>query len=357
MSLRSSDWPARLDLHPTAWVAPGAVVVGEVKLAARSSVWFNTVVRGDTDRIEVGEDSNLQDNSTVHNDEGQPALIGARVTVGHRAIIHGCVIEDDCLIGMGSVVLSGARIGTGSLIGAASLVREGQVIPPGSLALGSPARVIGPVNDAHREAIARGSRHYAELARSYMARGHARPHPAPNSDAGITDRVEGPMRFLEWGQRLMALSETLSVAAGALESAGEAHWMRPPAAGRWSAHQIAWHLYGCDVEVFLPRLERLLTESLPTLENVDLRPWDASQATRGRDTGELMEAWRGARERLLARLAPLRPADWARTGIHSVRGPYTVADHMRMTPTPRIQIVLELQKMWYPNAPEQRLAP
>ena len=88
---RSSDWPARLRLHPTAFVAPGAVVVGEVSLGARSSVWFNTVVRGDTAAIDVGEDTNLQDNPTGHVDEGQPAIVGARVTVGHRAIIHGCV--------------------------------------------------------------------------------------------------------------------------------------------------------------------------------------------------------------------------------------------------------------------------
>src|SRR5262249_5708342 len=136
-----ASWTARLRLHPTAFVAPGAVVVGDVTLGARSSVWFNTVVRADSDRVEIGEDTNVQDNSTVHQDEGMPALVGARVTVGHRAIIHGCVIEDDCLIGMGATVLSGARIGKGSLIGAGALVKEGQVIPAGSLALGTPARV------------------------------------------------------------------------------------------------------------------------------------------------------------------------------------------------------------------------
>src|SRR5439155_9776075 len=103
---RARDWPARLSLDPTAFIAPGAVVVGEVALGPRASVWFNSVVRGDSDRVEIGADSNIQDNSTVHQDEGFPALIGARVTVGHRAVVHGCVIEDDCLIGMGAIVLS-----------------------------------------------------------------------------------------------------------------------------------------------------------------------------------------------------------------------------------------------------------
>ena len=97
MSDRHRDFPNALDLHPTAFVAPGAIVVGEVKLGARSSVWFNTVARGDSERIEIGDDTNIQDNSVVHVDEGMPAIVGNRVTVGHRAIVHGCVIEDDVL--------------------------------------------------------------------------------------------------------------------------------------------------------------------------------------------------------------------------------------------------------------------
>jgi carbonic anhydrase/acetyltransferase-like protein (isoleucine patch superfamily) len=160
------EWAARLRLHATAFIAPGAVVVGDVTLGARSSVWFNAVLRGDVDRIEVGEDSNIQDGSVVHMDEGSPALIGARVTIGHGAIIHGCVIEDDCLIGMGAVVLSGARIGAGSLIGAGALVREKQSIAPGSVALGMPAKVAGPVTEAHRAGMRRGQEHYVALGRT-----------------------------------------------------------------------------------------------------------------------------------------------------------------------------------------------
>ena len=121
-------------------------------------MWFNTVVRGDSERIEIGSHTNVQDNSTVHVDEGMPALVGNRVTVGHRAIVHGCVIGDDVLVGMGAVVLSGARIGAGSLIGASALVRENEVIPPGSLVLGSPAKVVGDPEWALKRLIGAAAR-------------------------------------------------------------------------------------------------------------------------------------------------------------------------------------------------------
>jgi carbonic anhydrase/acetyltransferase-like protein (isoleucine patch superfamily) len=198
--------PARI--HPTAFVAAGAVVVGDVTLSARASVWFNSVVRGDSASVEIGEGSNVQDNSVVHVDEGMPAVLGARVTVGHRAIIHGCVIEDDCLIGMGSVVLSGARIGRGSLIGAASLVREGQQIPAGSLAFGSPARVVGPVGPAHKEAIRNGAAHYAELANVYRSMGLGQPADRSGAQA----RDPSPMSAREWRElvdRLEAIEALL----------------------------------------------------------------------------------------------------------------------------------------------------
>ena len=114
MTHDTTDWSARLRFDPTAFVAPGAVVVGDVTLGAGASVWFNCVVRGDSAPVRVGENTNIQDLSVVHEDAGLPAELGARVTVGHRALIHGCVVEDDCLIGMGAVILSGARIGRGS---------------------------------------------------------------------------------------------------------------------------------------------------------------------------------------------------------------------------------------------------
>lgn len=191
MSDRHRDWPARLQLHPTVFVAPGATVVGEVTLGEHASVWFGTVVRGDGNSIRIGAHTNLQDLTLVHVDEDAPVVVGDRVTIGHRAIIHGCTIEDDCLIGMGAIVLSKARIGAGSLLGAGALVTEGQVIPPGSLALGAPARVLGPVKDAHRRAIEDGARHYAELAQAYVAKGFGRAHPAPDRPTGISG-AQGP---------------------------------------------------------------------------------------------------------------------------------------------------------------------
>ena len=173
----------RLIVDPSVFLAPGAVVCGAVQIGAHSSVWFHTVLRGDTDAITIGAHSNVQDLTIVHVDAGCPTIVGDRVTIGHRAIIHGCVIEDDCLIGMGAIVLSGARIGAGSLIGAGALVRERQVIPAGSLVLGAPGRVAGEVQPAHREAIERGAAHYAELARDYLAQGVGQPIPPPDGAA------------------------------------------------------------------------------------------------------------------------------------------------------------------------------
>ncbi|HEY2955976.1 MAG TPA: DinB family protein [Candidatus Eisenbacteria bacterium] len=329
MSDRARDWPARLRLHPTAFVAPGAVVVGEVTLGARSSAWFNTVVRGDSAPIEVGEDSNVQDNSTVHCDEGLPAIVGARVTVGHRSVIHGCVIEDDCLIGMGAVVLSGARIGTGSLIGAASLVREGQQIPAGSVALGTPARVVGPVSEAHRAAIRNGAEHYVALSRSYIARGFAQPHPFEKTDTGITSRHRGPMSFLEWGRLLGVLGEGPDWIAARLARHGEERFRVPPAPGRWSAVEALCHLRDADADIFLPRLERVLSEERPEVPDVDMTAWESTRRYRDASPAAALEAWRAARTRLVARLAPLTPREWSRIGFHSVRGPYPLADMVR----------------------------
>jgi len=329
MSDRDHDWPARLRLHPTAFVAPGAVVVGEVTLGARSSVWFNTVVRGDSARVEVGEDTNLQDNATVHEDEDLPAIVGARVTVGHRAVIHGCVIGDDCLIGMGAMVLSGARIGAGSLIGAGALVREGQVIPEGSLALGAPARVIGPVSEAHREAIHRGARHYVALSRSYLARGFAQPHPPETSSPGITSRHRGPMSFLEWGGILGALGESVEWVEARLTRYGEGRFRLAPGPARWSALEVLCHLRDAETEVYVPRLECVLTEKQPDVPDVDMTGWEGAHRYREASPRAALEAWRAARARLLARLAPLTPREWTRMAFHSVRGPYPLADMVR----------------------------
>jgi len=149
--------------------------MGDVTLGPRASVWYGAVLRGDMDRIEIGEDTNLQDGTIVHVDEGRPALIGARVGVGHRAIVHGCTVEDDCLIGMGSILLNGVVLSTGSVVAAGAVVREGMVIPPGSLVMGVPARVVRPVDDGLRARIRATWQHYVELARRHRA-GNFPPH-------------------------------------------------------------------------------------------------------------------------------------------------------------------------------------
>jgi len=164
--------PAReaiTNIHATAFVAPGAIVLGDVTLGPRSSVWYGAVLRGDMDRIVVGEASNIQDGTIVHVDAGLPALIGARVGIGHRAVIHGCTVEDDCLIGMGSVLLNGVHIGTGSVVAAGAVVPEGARVPPGSLVVGVPARVTRPVDDALRERIRDTWEHYVAEAQRHRA--------------------------------------------------------------------------------------------------------------------------------------------------------------------------------------------
>lgn len=147
-------------IHPTAFIAPTAVVLGDVTLGPRSSVWYQAVLRGDMAPIRIGEATNLQDGTIVHVDEGKPALIGDRVGVGHRVILHACIVEDDCLIGMGSILLNDVRIGTGSVVAAGAVVPEGMQVPPGSLVMGVPGRVVRHVDDGLRARIRGTWEHY-----------------------------------------------------------------------------------------------------------------------------------------------------------------------------------------------------
>ena len=328
MSDRHRDWPARLQLHPSAFVAPGATVVGEVTLGECASVWFGTVVRGDGASITIGAHTNLQDLTLVHVDEDAPTVVGNRVTVGHRAIIHGCTIGDDCLIGMGAIVLSHARIGAGSLIGAGALVKEGHEIPPGSLALGAPARVIGPLKDTHRAAIAEGAKHYAELAQSYLAKGFARPFPPGDSAPGITAGGRVPMTFAEWGGCLAVLAEGPDWVAERLAAAPSRVALRPDAQ-RWSALEVLAHLADGDRDVYLPRLEAMLTQVHPLVPDVDLLGADRVSSYATLDAGGVLRGWRESRKRLLTRLAPLGRADWMRVGVHSLRGSFPLGDMVR----------------------------
>jgi carbonic anhydrase/acetyltransferase-like protein (isoleucine patch superfamily) len=150
-------------IHPTAYVHPGAHVIGDVTLGARVSVWPTAVLRGDNDAIVIGEDCNVQDGTIVHVDPGLPCTIGRRVAIGHRAIVHGATIADDCLIGMGAILLNRVVVGSGSIVGAGAVCREGMEIPPNSLVVGVPARVIRETTDAERARIAHTVRAYLEL--------------------------------------------------------------------------------------------------------------------------------------------------------------------------------------------------
>lgn len=151
------------------FIAPGAWIVGDVTLGEGCSIWFNAVLRGDEHYIRIGSHTNIQDNCVVHvTPERFPVEIGSRVAIGHGAVIHGCVIEDDCMIGMGAVVLDGARIGRGSLVAAGSLVRAGFVAPPGSFVVGSPAEVRKAVTEDQAKMMARNRVDYLQLVADYL---------------------------------------------------------------------------------------------------------------------------------------------------------------------------------------------
>ena len=151
------------------WIAPGASVIGRVTLKRNVSIWFGAVLRGDNDPIMVGENSNVQDLAVLHTDAGVPLEIGAGVTIGHRAMIHGALVGDGCLIGIGAILLNGARIGRGCIIGAGALVTEGKVIPDGMLALGAPARVVREVTADEQRMLAASALHYVENWKRFRA--------------------------------------------------------------------------------------------------------------------------------------------------------------------------------------------
>jgi len=156
-------------VHPSTFIADSAQVIGRVSLAEDSSVWFGTVIRGDTDNITIGEGANIQDGSVLHADHGMPLKVGKHVTVGHMVMLHGCTIGDESLIGIGAVVLNGAKIGRNCLVGAGSLVTEGKEFPDGSMILGSPAKVVRQLTPEQIEGLRRSARHYVENARRFQA--------------------------------------------------------------------------------------------------------------------------------------------------------------------------------------------
>ncbi len=154
-------------IHPTAFVAQGAQLVGDVRLAANSSVWYNAVLRGDINTIQLGERSNLQDGCVVHVENDRACVIGNDVTVGHRAILHGCTLEDACLVGMGAIVLNGAVVGTGSIVAAGAVVKEEMIIPANTLVAGVPAKIIKTLDPAVRETNLQWAYKYTQLAKKH----------------------------------------------------------------------------------------------------------------------------------------------------------------------------------------------
>lgn len=161
------------DLEPRlsagAWAAPSADLIGDVLLGERASVWFGAVLRGDNTPLILGDDTNFQDGAIGHSDADFPLTIGARVTVGHQAILHGCTVADDCLIGMGAKILNGAVIEPECIIGAGALVTEGKRFERGSLVVGSPARVVRQLTDEEKQGLRLSAAHYAEKAGHYAA--------------------------------------------------------------------------------------------------------------------------------------------------------------------------------------------
>lgn len=174
MTLYTIDGTAP-QLGEGAWAAPSADLIGDVRLGARTSVWFGAVIRADNTPIIFGHETNFQDGAIGHSDPGAPLTIGARVTVGHQAILHGCTVSDDCLVGMGAKILNGAFLGPGCLVGAGALVTEGKTFEEGGLIVGVPARLVRPLTDAEKQGLRLSAAHYADKAARYA--GGLRAHP------------------------------------------------------------------------------------------------------------------------------------------------------------------------------------
>ena len=166
MTLYAIDGAAP-QLGDGAWAASSADLIGDVRLGARASVWFGAVIRADNTPIIFGEETNFQDGAIGHSDPGAPLTIGARVTVGHQAILHGCTVADDCLVGMGAKILNGAFLGPECLVGAGALITEGKRFEDGGLIVGVPARLVRPLTDAEKQALRLSPAHYADKAARY----------------------------------------------------------------------------------------------------------------------------------------------------------------------------------------------
>ncbi|MGP3791260.1 gamma carbonic anhydrase family protein [Pseudomonas sp. B392_1p] len=165
MNYRLGEFGVEAD--PESWIAPNATLVGKVRLERGASVWFNCVLRGDNELIQIGENSNVQDGSVMHTDMGYPLTLGTGVTIGHKAMLHGCTVGDYSLIGINAVILNGAKIGKYCLIGANTLIPEGKVIPDGSLVMGSPGKVIRELTEQQKKMLEASAAHYVHNAQRY----------------------------------------------------------------------------------------------------------------------------------------------------------------------------------------------
>ena len=327
-----------LKLDPTAFVAPGATVVGRVTLGARSSVWFSAVIRGDMDSVTLGEESNLQDGAVIHVDEGFPTRVGRRVTIGHRAIVHAATIEDGCLVGMGSIVLTGAVVGAGSLVAAGALVKEGQKIPPGSLVVGAPAKVVRPLEPQHRAAIERGVDHYVALGAAYRARGYAAAFPAGR--AGLVQKPIARDGEVAWFGLLSLLELAPARLAQDLDAVDRGRLAARPAGGGWSALDVLAHLRDVETDVYAPRLDQFLRPQpdppgaapviLAGAGDVEARnaAWARERGYADTDPAAALAAFARARGENLARLELLPPAARAVSAIHPSRGPMTLHEQL-----------------------------
>ena len=156
------------EVHPEAWIAPNATIIGKVKLEKNSSIWFNAVLRGDIELIKIGENSNIQDGSVLHTDPGFPITVGKRVTVGHMVMLHGCSIDDNTLIGIGAVLLNNSKIGKNCIIGSKSLITENKKIPDNSLVMGSPGKIIRQVTEEEIKAVFDNAVRYQNNWKKYL---------------------------------------------------------------------------------------------------------------------------------------------------------------------------------------------
>jgi len=169
-------------IDPSVFIAPGAVVLGDVSIGEDASVWYNAVVRGDMAPVTIGSRTNIQDLAVLHVAVDMPCTVGSRVGVGHRAILHGCTVEDDCLVGMGAMLLNRVKLGAGSVVGAGAVITENTEIPPGSLVLGVPGKVVREVDEDLRFRSGETVRHYLELAKMHKS-GQVKKH----AESTVTD--------------------------------------------------------------------------------------------------------------------------------------------------------------------------